>query len=53
MITAVIRHVFTGVLKYAYELLTLDTFMKLPGDLQVLDTAGEGRQGRGQEFSRG
>lgn len=28
------RHVFTGVLKYAYELLTLDTFMKLPGDLQ-------------------
>lgn len=29
------RHVFTGVLKYAYELLTLDTFMKLPGDLQV------------------
>ena len=30
------RHVFTGVLKYAYELLTLDTFMKLPGDLQVV-----------------
>ena len=29
------RLVFTGVLKYAYELLTLDTFMKLPGDLQV------------------
>ena len=23
-------------LKYAYELLTLDTFMKLPGDLQVM-----------------
>ena len=30
------RQVFTGVLKYAYELLTLDTFMKLPGDLQVI-----------------
>ena len=30
------RQVFTGVLKYAYELLTLDTFMKLPGDLQVM-----------------
>ena len=28
------RHVFSSVLKYAYELLTLDTFMKLPGDLQ-------------------
>jgi len=28
------RHVFSGVLKYAYELLTLDSFMKLPGDLQ-------------------
>ena len=25
---------FSAVLKYAYELLTLDTFMKLPGDLQ-------------------
>ena len=30
------RQVFTGVLKYPYELLTLDTFMKLPGDLQVM-----------------
>ena len=28
------RIVFSSVLKYAYELLTLDTFMKLPGDLQ-------------------
>ena len=28
------HHVFSSVLKYAYELLTLDTFMKLPGDLQ-------------------
>ena len=28
------RLVFSAVLKYAYELLTLDTFMKLPGDLQ-------------------
>lgn len=28
------RHVFSNVLKFAYELLTLDTFMKLPGDLQ-------------------
>ena len=28
------RQVFSAVLKYSYELLTLDTFMKLPGDLQ-------------------
>ena len=28
------RQVFSGVLKYVYELLTLDSFMKLPGDLQ-------------------
>ena len=28
------RIVFCSVLKYSYELLTLDTFMKLPGDLQ-------------------
>ena len=53
MITAVTRHVFTGVLKYAYELLTLDTFMKLPGDLQVRDSGGGGLQGRGRSFSRG
>jgi len=31
------RQVFTSVLKYAFELLTLDTMMKLPGDLQCKD----------------